>query len=100
MRVSGRLLLIVLAAGMRGRTDREERREPRSAICTRPAGDRGPSLILAGGQCLRRRCQVYVSGDGVHATVVRVMPPVRTLTGSSFARPGPAGRVAERPAGR
>ena len=65
MRVAGRLLLIAWAAGMAGARPRRAVGSQRSAICTRPAGDRGPLYILAGGQRLRNAAEVYVSGDGV-----------------------------------
>ena len=46
-----------------------------------PAGGRQGSVvqIMAGGQFLRRATDVYVSGEGVHASVVKYYKPFRNL---------------------
>lgn len=47
-----------------------------------PAGGQQGSVvrITAGGQFLRGATEVYVSGEGVRASVIQYMPPIRNVT--------------------
>jgi hypothetical protein len=58
----------------------QTQREPQIGYVYPAGGQRGSEFeVLVGGQSLRGANKVYVSGEGVHASVVRHIGPIRQL---------------------
>lgn len=75
-----RVLLLAMAACAASAWGQSGKKEPHIGYLY-PAGGRQGTVvqILAGGQRLQGVANVYVSGEGVHASVVHVFPPMRML---------------------
>ena len=85
MRLTLALLLVTGATSVAVAQGGPGGREPHVGYVYPAGGQQGTSFyMLAGGQRLRNANQVYVSGEGVHATVIRPVPPPRALEKEQF----------------
>ena len=85
MRVAALLLLSACVASGANAQTAPSRPEPHIGYLYPAGGQQGTTFyLLAGGQRLGKVSKAYVSGDGVHATVIRTLPPVRTLSREQF----------------
>jgi hypothetical protein len=72
------VLVVMCAANAFGQT---VSREPHIGYVSPAGGKQGSTFqILVGGQLLRGATDVYISGSGVHASIVRYFQPVRNFT--------------------
>jgi len=80
MRVSKPVLIAALTLCVANAWGQPTRREPHIGYLYPGGGQQGTvSEITAGGQLLRGVTNVYVSGEGVHAKVIRYYRPVRNI---------------------
>ncbi|MCX7015199.1 MAG: hypothetical protein NTW86_22035 [Candidatus Sumerlaeota bacterium] len=80
MKASQRLLLAALTACVANAWGQTTERAPHIGYLYPAGGQQGTVVqVLVGGQAIRGASQVYVSGEGVHATVVRTWQPLRPL---------------------
>jgi hypothetical protein len=74
-------LLVMLALGGAPGWGQASRREPHIGYVYPAGGKRGTTFHLTvGGQFLRGAADVYVSGGGVQASVIRHYPPLRNIS--------------------
>lgn len=75
-----RTIFVVLTLSVTTAWGQSNTREPHIGYLYPAGGQQGSVvLITAGGQFLRGLTDVYVSGEGVHASVIQYMPPLRNL---------------------
>ena len=80
MRVLKAVLLAALAMSAAAVWAQSARPDPNIGYLFPAGGQRGKVIqITAGGQFLRGATGVFVSGDGVHARVIKHYPPLRNL---------------------
>lgn len=81
MRVAAGLLFLAWMASGAGAQTASATRDPRIGYLYPAGASRGTTIqMLAGGQRLRNVTDVFVSGDGVHGTVIHVLPSFRNVS--------------------
>jgi len=82
MTIPRRLLLLAVAAGTSTAWSQAVRRDPETGYLYPAGGQRGTTFeVLVGGQGLAGAGEVLVSGEGVHASVLKHYQAVRRLNG-------------------
>jgi len=77
---AGRLLLVAMIACVASAWGQPGKREPHIGYLYPAGGQQGAVVqITAGGQFLKAVSDVYVTGEGVRATVIRHYKPVRNI---------------------
>ena len=80
MTVHGKLLLLALAASAATAWCQAVKKGPHIGYLYPAGGQRGTVVqIVAGGQFLRGASEVYISGEGVRASVIECYRPIRNL---------------------
>ena len=77
---AGRLLLVAMISCVASAWGQPGKREPHIGYLYPAGGQQGAVVqITAGGQFLKAVSDVYVTGEGVRATVIRYYRPVRNI---------------------
>ena len=80
MSTRGVVILLAVALGVSSAWGQAVRREPHIGYVYPAGGRQGTTFqVVVGGQFLGGASNAYVSGDGVHVTVVQHYPPMRNL---------------------